>query len=144
MVSRYYYQPRVNNQHSYIYIQFLLTNKFSISYDQYRFLLHRFTIHFTPKSHYRIRYWIILLYRQLPLQYFFGKMNLNVYLPPSYTCKVYDYEKVGRKNIQRCIKSCDWAKLFINLTINERAELLSNTLIDIFRIYIPNKKLKRK
>ena len=46
------------------------------------------------------------------------------------------------KNIERSIKACDWAKLLINLTINERVELLSNTLINIFRNYIPNKKIK--
>ena len=34
--------------------------------------------------------------------------------------------------------------MFINLTINVRVELLSNTLINIFRNYIPNKKVKCK
>ena len=34
--------------------------------------------------------------------------------------------------------------MFINLTINERAELLSNTLIKIFSNYIPNKKVNFK
>ena len=48
------------------------------------------------------------------------------------------------KNIQRSIKTCDWAILFINLTINERVELLSNALINIFRNYILNKKVKFK
>ena len=74
----------------------------------------------------------------------FGKMNLNVPLPPPYTREVWDYNKADKKNIQKSIKTCNWARLFINLTINERVELLSNTLTNIFRNYIPTKKVKFK
>ena len=42
------------------------------------------------------------------------------------------------------MKTCNQPRLFINLTINERVELLSNTLIDIFRNYIPEKKVNFK
>ena len=56
--------------------------------------------------------------------------------------------KLTKKNIyiyiQRSIKTCNWARLFINLTINERMELFSNMLINAFRNYIPNKKVKFK
>ena len=34
------------------------------------------------------------------------------------------------------------ARLFINLTINQRVQLLSNTLVDVFRNYIPNKNFR--
>ena len=61
----------------------------------------------------------------------FGKMNLNVSLPPPYTREVWDYNKVDKKSIQESIKTCNWARLFI--TTNEKVELLSNTLINIFR-----------
>ena len=71
-------------------------------------------------------------------------MNLNVPLSPSYIREIWDYNKDGRKNIQRSIKICNWKRLFINLTINERVELLPNTLTNIFRNYIPNKKFKFK
>ena len=40
-----------------------------------------------------------------------------------------------RKNIQRRTKTCNWARL----TINKRMEVLSNTLIGMFRNYIPYK-----
>ena len=72
----------------------------------------------------------------------FGKTNLNVSLPPPYTCDVWDYNKGDKKSIQESIKTCNWARLFI--TINEKVELLSDTLINIFRNYIPNKKAKFK
>ena len=48
------------------------------------------------------------------------------------------------KNVLRSIKTCNWPRLFINLTINERVKLLSNTLINIFRNYTPNRKIKFK
>ena len=41
-------------------------------------------------------------------------------------------------------KTCNWARLFTNLTIHERVKLLSNTLINIFRNYIPVKKVQFK
>ena len=34
--------------------------------------------------------------------------------------------------------------MLINVTINERVTFLSNTLINVFRNYIPNKKVKFK
>ena len=71
-------------------------------------------------------------------------MNLSVTLPPPYTRGVWDYNKADTKKIQRSINTCDRTKLFTNLTINERVELLSNTLINIFRSYSPNKKVKFK
>ena len=66
-------------------------------------------------------------------------MNLNVPLSPQYMREICDYNRADRKNIQRSIKTCNWTRLFINLTINERVELFSNTL---FRNYIPNKTVK--
>ena len=52
--------------------------------------------------------------------------------------------KLTEKKIQRSINTCNRAKLFINLTINEIVELLSDTLINIFRNYISNKRVKFK
>ena len=54
----------------------------------------------------------------------------------------WDYNKADKKNIQKSIKTFTWARLFINLTINERVEFFPNTLINIFKNYIPNKKVK--
>ena len=58
-------------------------------------------------------------------------MNLNVPLPPPYSHDVWFYNKADRKNIQSSIKTCNFARLFINLTINEKVELLSNMIINI-------------
>ena len=40
------------------------------------------------------------------------------------------------------MKTCNWARMFINLTVIERVELLPSNLINIFRNYIPNNKVK--
>ena len=71
-------------------------------------------------------------------------MNLNVTLPPPYRREVWDYNKGDRKKIQGSMITCNWEKLFIKLMINEIVGLLSNTLINIFRNYIRNKKVKFK
>ena len=68
-------------------------------------------------------------------------MNLNVPFPPPNTPEVWDYNNTDRKNIQKGIKKFNLMGLFINFTINEREKLLSKTLLNIFRNYIPNKKI---
>ena len=68
---------------------------------------------------------------------FFGKIHLKVPSPPPYTPELWSYNKADRKNIQVSIKN-----VAQKLTIRERVELLSNTLINIFRNYIPNKKVQ--
>ena len=66
-------------------------------------------------------------------------MNLNVILSPPNTREVRDYNKADRKNIQR--STCNWAVLFIKLTINEGVELIFNKLINTI---IPINKIKFK
>ena len=68
-------------------------------------------------------------------------MNLNVPLPALYAREVWDYNKAGRNKIWRSIKTCHWARWFINLTMNEGMEVPTNTLINRFRNYISNKKV---
>ena len=59
-------------------------------------------------------------------------MNANVPLSHPRTREVRDYNKAHKKNIQRSIKTCKWARLFTNLTKNEKVELLSNRLSKVF------------
>ena len=65
----------------------------------------------------------------------------NLPLSSPYAREVWDYNKADGKNTQGSIKTSNWAGLFINLTISERVGLLSNTLTNIFKNYIPNKKI---
>ena len=55
----------------------------------------------------------------------YGKFNIRVPLPPTYVREVWDY-KVSNENF----------------SVVEKVELLKKTVLNIFRSYIPNKKIK--
>ena len=65
------------------------------------------------------------------------KINICVPLPPSYVREVWEYEKANTENI----KKADWNKAFENLSVDEKVDFLNKTLLNIFRNYIPNKKM---
>ena len=72
----------------------------------------------------------------------FGKIDIRVPLPPAYVHEVWDYSKANAENIKKAISSFNWNKAFENLSIDAKVELLNETLLNIFRNYIPNKKIK--
>ena len=74
--------------------------------------------------------------------YFFGKINIRISLPPSYVREVWDYSSANTKNIQKAVRNFDWKKSFEYLSVDRKNELLNETLLNIFRNYIPNKKIK--
>ena len=55
--------------------------------------------------------------------------------------QVCDYEKANIENIKKAIPNFDWNKAFENPSVYEKVEFLNKTLLNIFRNYIPNKKL---
>ena len=72
----------------------------------------------------------------------YGKINIRVPLPPTYVREVWEYEKANTENIKKARSNFDWNKAFKNLSVEEKADLLSKTLLNTFRNYIPNKKIK--
>ena len=71
-----------------------------------------------------------------------GKIDIRVPLPPVYVCKVWDYHKANIENIKEAVSNFNWNRAFKNLSVDEKVELLNETLLNIFRNYIPNKKIK--
>ena len=72
----------------------------------------------------------------------FGKINVRILLPPSYVRQVWDYSSGNTNNVQKAVWNFDWEKAFGNLFVDRKVDLLNETLLNIFRNYIPNKKLK--
>ena len=68
--------------------------------------------------------------------------NIRVPLPPIYVREVWDYEKANVENIKKAISNFDWNKAFENLSVDEKVDFLNETLLNIFRNYVPNKKIK--
>ena len=70
----------------------------------------------------------------------YGKINIRVPLPPVYIREVWDYSKANIENINKAISNFNWTKGFENHSVDEKVELLNETLLNIYRNYIPNKK----
>ena len=68
----------------------------------------------------------------------YGKINISVTLPPIYVREVWDYRNAKDENI----KKRRYLTLF--LTLDEKVPLLNQTLVNIFRNYIPYKEFNRK
>ena len=72
----------------------------------------------------------------------FGKINIRIPLPTSYVCEFWDYRKVNVKSIQKAVHTFDWVKAFGKHSVDGKVDVLSETLMNIFRNNIPNKKAK--
>ena len=55
---------------------------------------------------------------------------------------MWDYSSANTKNIQKAVQNFDWEKAFGNLSVDRKVDLLNETLLNIFRNYILNKKIK--
>ena len=80
------------------------------------------------------------IYEKCHLNIIFGKLNIHILFPLSYVLEVSDYSKVSIENIQMAVLIFDWKKAFENLAVDEKVNLLNETLLNIFRNYISNKK----
>ena len=54
----------------------------------------------------------------------------------------WNYSKADVQNIQKAILGFNWRKVFESLSVDSKVDLLNETLLNIFRNYIPNKKIK--
>ena len=70
------------------------------------------------------------------------KINIRIPLSPSYFCEVCDYRKATVKSVQKAIQNFDWEKAFGNFSVERKVDILNKTLMNNFRNYIPNKKVK--
>ena len=71
-----------------------------------------------------------------------GKINIRVPLPPVYIREVWDYKNTDVEHIKKAISNFDWKNVFKSLSVNQKVETLNETLLNVFRNYIPNKKIK--
>ena len=71
-----------------------------------------------------------------------GKINIRIPLLSSYVREAWDYRKVNVKIIRKAIQTFDWVKAFGNLSVDGNVDVPNETLMNIFRNYIPDKKFK--
>ena len=71
-----------------------------------------------------------------------AKSTFEFPFPQNYVREVWDYSSANAENIQKAVWDFDWEKAFGNLSVDRKVDLLNETLLNIFRSYIPNKKIK--
>ena len=72
----------------------------------------------------------------------FGKINIRIPLLPSYVREVWDNSTANTKNIQKAVQNFYWQEAFGNFSVDRKLNFLNETLLNIFRNYIPIKKIK--
>ena len=59
--------------------------------------------------------------------------------PPAYQRLIWDYKKADSKIIQKALDSVNWERPFNQKDINVQVLALYETILNIFRNYVPNK-----
>ena len=72
----------------------------------------------------------------------FGKIDIPVPLLPIFVHEIWDCSKANVEYIKKAISNFNWHNAFKDLSVDEKVVLLNETLLSIFRNYIPNKKIK--
>ena len=72
----------------------------------------------------------------------YGELNVKCPPIPNFTRKIWDYAAANGHAIQQCIETFDWERHLGNLDPDTQAEFFTETLLNIFSNYIPNKELK--
>ena len=68
----------------------------------------------------------------------YGTLNFNIILPPPYYRELRDLKSANAECIQKSINNFDWARSFQNQICKEQCKILSETLLNIFRNFIPH------
>ena len=74
--------------------------------------------------------------------FIYDKIDIRVLLPPKYVREVWDYSKADVQDIKKSIKDFNWGKTLESLSKDSKVDLLNEILLNIFRNYTPNKKIK--
>ena len=67
------------------------------------------------------------------------KLNLNIEYSPLYDRPVWDSKTANNRSIKKSIESVNWKALFNNKTIDNEVSICSETVINIFSNFVPNK-----
>ena len=68
----------------------------------------------------------------------YGKFNLKVFYPPPYERHIWHYEHANTDLISKAMEGFDWNNSFSNKDVNEKASILTKTVLNIMSNYIPN------
>ena len=79
------------------------------------------------------------LYKSCHHNIIYGTLNFNIALSLPYFREIWDFKSANIECIQKSINNFDWARAFQNQNCNDQCRILSETLLKIFRNFIPHK-----
>ena len=65
--------------------------------------------------------------------------TFDIYYPSPYQRLTYHYKKVDATNIRKALDSVNWERLFDKTDLNSQVVTLNETILNVFRNYVPNK-----
>ena len=80
-----------------------------------------------------------LLHPNCHHQIVYSSLNLKISSPPPYQRLVWDYKKADSKNIKKALDPVNWERLFDQLDINAQVVAFNETILNVFRNYVPYK-----
>ena len=72
-------------------------------------------------------------------QLVFAKFNFKIPLPPAYKRRIWDFSRANTNAINRAVQSINWDRVFSTLDLNGQVSFLTQSLINIFTNFVPNK-----
>ena len=71
-------------------------------------------------------------------QIIYGKFNLKIFYPPPYERHIWHYKHANTDMISKAIQGFDWDKAFLDKSTEEKASILTKTILNIMSNFIPN------
>ena len=71
-------------------------------------------------------------------QIIFSKLCLKVASPPPYKREIWHYNRAKIDLIRRSIETFNWNRALVDMSVDEQVDFLNNTLMNIFRNFIPH------
>ena len=72
-------------------------------------------------------------------QIVYSSFNLDIHYPPPYQRLTWDYKKADSTKIRQALDSVNWERLFHKKDLNDKVTALNETILNVFRNYVPNK-----
>ena len=72
-------------------------------------------------------------------QIVYSSFNLDILYPPPYQRLTWDYKKADSTKIRQALDSVNWERFFYKKDPNAKVATLNETILNVFRNYVPNK-----
>ena len=74
-------------------------------------------------------------------QIIYGKFNLKIFYPRLYERHIWHYKHANINMISKAIQGFDWDKAFLEKRTEEKASILTKTILNIMSNFIPNEEI---